>query len=231
MLRAHNRIVQSRGLGSSAAAIVAGLALGWGIARPGQPLDRDWALGVATQIEGHPDNAAPAIFGGAQLSWLDGDPTPAADVISHASGARESAVHHVGLEIDPRVHPVVFVPQRRVLTSAARAVMPKNVPHGDAVRQVLSACLLVTSLSHHPEHLMAATQDWLHQPFRRDLMPESADLIDQLRACGVPAVISGAGSTVLALGTTDQLAGVAEADTRDFAVHQVGFGAGVQLHA
>ena len=109
--------------------------------------------------------------------------------------------------------------------------MPKNVPHGDAVRQVLSACLLVTSLSHHPEHLMAATQDWLHQPFRRDLMPESADLIDQLRACGVPAVISGAGSTVLALGTTDQLAGVAEADTRDFAVHQVGFGAGVQLHA
>lgn len=235
MLHAHNRIAQSRGLGSSAAAIVAGLALGWGIARPGQPLDRDWALGVATQIEGHPDNAAPAIFGGAQLSWLDGDSASAADVISHASGARESisvsAVHHVDLEIDPRIHPVVFVPQRRVPTSAARAVMPHSVPHDDAVRQVLSACLLVTSLSHHPEHLMAATQDWLHQPFRRDLMPESADLIDQLRACGVPAVISGAGSTVLALGTTDQLAGVAGADTRDFAVHQVGFGAGVQLHA
>ncbi|MDU3272889.1 MAG: hypothetical protein E7D41_05790, partial [Cutibacterium sp.] len=119
MLRAHNRIAQSRGLGSSAAAIVAGLALGWGIAHPGQPLDRDWALAVATQIEGHPDNAAPAIFGGAQLSWLDGDPTPAADVISHASGARESAVHHVDLEIDPRIHPVVLVPQRRVPTSAA----------------------------------------------------------------------------------------------------------------
>ena len=211
-LTANNSIPQSRGLGSSAAAIVSGLALAWGLARPGVVLDRSALLTMAAAIEGHPDNVAPAIFGGAQLAWLDGE-----------------VVNHIGLAVNPSVMFRVCVPDRLVPTALARQVLPEQVGRGDAVHQVLAASLLVTALTASLEHLLTATQDWIHQPYRRTLMPESAALMDSLRGRGVATVISGAGPTVLALGSRDQLDKVSDVDTAGFVVYDLGLGAGAHF--
>jgi len=211
-LTAINSIPQSRGLGSSAAAVVSGLALAWGLARPGFPLDRSALLTMAAAIEGHPDNAAPAILGGAQLAWLDGE-----------------AVNHIGLTVTPSIVFRVYVPDRLVPTPLARQVLPEQVDRVDAVHQVLAASLLVTALTTSPEHLLAATQDWIHQPYRRALMPESAALTDRLRGRGVATVISGAGPTVLALGSRDQLEKVSDVDTAGFVAHDLVLGEGVHF--
>lgn len=211
-LTAHNRIPQSRGLGSSAAAVVAGLALAWALARPGEPLDRDVLLTMAAGIEGHPDNAAPAILGGAQLAWV-----------------AEDGVHHLPLEVDPSIRMRTYVPDRQVPTALARHVLPESIPRRHAVKQVLAASLFVTALTSSPDHLFEATRDWIHQPYRRSLMPESASLIDDLRGRGVPAVISGAGSTVLAIGTPEQLRGGDDVDVSAFRVTDLTLGGGVEL--
>ncbi|MGK2308471.1 homoserine kinase [Cutibacterium sp. V970] len=211
-LTAVNAIPHSRGLGSSAAAIVSGLALAWGLARPGVPLDRTELLTMAAAIEGHPDNAAPAILGGAQLAWLSGD-----------------VVNHIGLAVNPSIIFRVFVPDRHVPTALARQVLPEQVDRGDAVHQVLAASLLVTALTTAPEHLLAATQDWLHQPYRRTLMPESAALMDTLRDRGVATVVSGAGPTVLALGTREQFEAACDVDATGFVVHDLVLGEGVHV--
>ncbi|WCC80935.1 homoserine kinase [Cutibacterium equinum] len=211
-LRAVNAIPHSRGLGSSAAAIVSGLALAWGVARPAVPLDRTELLRLAAAIEGHPDNVAPAIFGGAQLAWSRGD-----------------VVHHIGLRVDPSIIGRVFIPDRHVPTALARQVLPEQVDRGDAVHQVLAASLLVTALTTAPEHLLAATEDWLHQPYRRTLMPESGALMDSLRDRGVPAVISGAGPAVLALGTRTQLEEGCDVDATGFVSRDLRVGEGVHI--
>lgn len=211
-LRAVNRIPHSRGLGSSAAAIVSGLTLAWGLARPDAPLDRTELLTMAAEIEGHPDNAAPAILGGGQLAWVS-----------------DGVVQHIGLAVNPEIVFRVHVPDRHVPTALARQVLPERIDRQDAVRQVLSASLLVTALTTSPQHLLAATRDWLHQPYRRSLMPESAELMDRLRDRGVAAVISGAGPTVLAMGTHEQLDAVRDVDTTGFEVTDLGLGGGVQL--
>ena len=211
-LAAVNSVPQSRGLGSSAAAIVSGLALAWGLARPGRPLDRTALLTMTAAIEGHPDNAAPAILGGAQLAWLDG-----------------GIVNHIGLAVNPSIIFRVCVPDRHVPTTLARQVLPEQVERAHAVHQVLAASLLITALTTSPGHLLAATQDWLHQPYRRSLMPESATLMYSLRRRGVAAVISGAGPTVLALGTRDQLDMASDVDTAGFVVHDLVLGEGVHF--
>ncbi|MCI1747750.1 MAG: homoserine kinase [Acidipropionibacterium sp.] len=211
-LSAHNRTPHSRGLGSSAAAIVSGLCLAWGLARPGEPLDRDLLLTAATTIEGHPDNAAPAILGGAQVAWM-----------------QDAVVHHIGLEVHPGIRFRVYVPDRHVPTALARHVLPETIPRSDAVHQVLASTLLVTALSTAPEHLLAATRDWIHQPYRRPLMPESGDLIDRLREVGVPAVISGAGPTVLALGTESVLSAADRVEAAGFLVSDLELAGGARL--
>lgn len=167
---------------------------------------------MAAAIEGHPDNAAPAILGGAQLAWLDGE-----------------AVNHIGLTVNPSIVFRVYVPDRLVPTPLARQVLPEQVDRVDAVHQVLAASLLVTALTTSPEHLLAATQDWIHQPYRRALMPESAALTDRLRGRGVATVISGAGPTVLALGSRDQLEKVSDVDTAGFVAHDLVLGEGAHF--
>lgn len=211
-LAAANRIPQSRGLGSSAAAIASGLCLAWGLARPGQDLDRDALLAMATAIEGHPDNAAPAILGGAQVAWNE-----------------DGRVRHIGLEVSPRISFRVYVPDRQVPTALARHVLPAEVSRADAVHQVLASALLVTALTSSPEHLLAATRDWIHQPYRRPLMPESADLMDRLRDVGVPAVISGAGPTVLALGTAPVLEAARRMEVPGFVATDLALGGAAEL--
>ncbi|MFG3707468.1 homoserine kinase [Micromonospora sp. NPDC047670] len=178
-----NRIPQARGLGSSSAAIVAGVLLARALVTDGEVrLDDAAALRLAADIEGHPDNVAPCLLGGFTLAWTE------------PSGARA-----VSLPVAAGVRPTVFVPQERGLTAAARAALPATVPHRDAALNAGRAALLVHALTAEPALLLPATVDRLHQDYRADGMPGSAALVRALRAAGVPAVVSGAGPTVLAL--------------------------------
>jgi len=178
----HNRIPHARGLGSSSAAIVAGIALARELTTGGSTLDDAAALALAAEIEGHPDNVAPCFLGGFTIAWTGTD-----------------GAHAVRLDPADSVTPVVYVPATRGLTAHARAALPTEVPHRDAVFNTARAALLVHALSTAPELLLAATEDRLHQPYRAPAMPETASLVAALREAGVPAFVSGAGPSVLAL--------------------------------
>ncbi|MBU7596384.1 homoserine kinase [Streptomyces sp. P38-E01] len=188
-----NRIPHGRGLGSSSAAICAGIVAARAVTTGGaERLDDTALLELATEIEGHPDNVAACLLGGFTLAWTD-------------SGAARA------IRMDPAdsVVPVVFVPARPVLTETARGLLPKSVPHVDAAANAGRAALLLEALTRRPELLLPATEDRLHQDYRAPAMPESVELVNRLRADGVPAVISGAGPTVLALtedGSAEKIA-------------------------
>lgn len=178
-----NAIPHARGLGSSSAAIVAGVWLARELVAGGRLLlDDDALLDLAARLEGHPDNVAPALFGGFVISGQDAD----------------GSFWAVRGSVDPRVGAVVFVPTTPVATEAARSLLPAAVPHADAAANAGRAALLVAALSGRPEELLRATEDRLHQQYRRPAMPESLALVETMRAEGIPAVISGAGPTVLA---------------------------------
>lgn len=186
-IRCHNTIPHGRGLGSSAAAIVAGLVAARALlAECGVPgIDRvvdDDVLTLATELEGHPDNVAAALAGGFTLAWT-------AD-----TGARA-----VRLSPHQAVLPVVCVPAWSMSTKTARGLLPSTVSHHDAAFNSARAGLLVAALTEVPERLLDATEDRLHQRFRAPAMPPTAELLERLRAQGIPAVLSGAGPTVLAL--------------------------------
>ncbi|XNZ00822.1 homoserine kinase [Micrococcus luteus] len=183
-LEAHNVIPHSRGLGSSAAAVVAALAGADGLLEPGDRLDADGLLDACARREGHPDNVAPALAGGATASWID-----------DATGGFRTA----GLRLHPDVVPVIAVPDTRLATHTARGLLPETVPHAVAAAQAGRAALLSHALAEDPELLLPATRDWLHQDFRAAAMPDSARLITALRRAGHAAVVSGAGPTVLVL--------------------------------
>ena len=177
-----NTIPHARGLGSSSAAIVGGVCLARGLVAGGTLLmDDDAVFRLAARLEGHPDNVAPALFGGFLVSGRD----------DGAFWAARSAV-------DPRVGAIVFVPPTPVSTQLARGLLPDAVPHADAAANAGRTALLVAALAGQPEHLHRATRDYLHQEYRRTAMPESFAFMEALRADGVAAVISGAGPTVLA---------------------------------
>ena len=187
-----NRIPHSRGLGSSAAAIVAGLTAARALVLGGEEtLDDDALLALAAEIEGHPDNVAACLLGGLTLAWTpDGGPAQA-----------------VRLPLAPALRPVVFVPATTSSTAKARKLLPETVPHADAARNAARSALLVHALSGAPELLLTATEDRLHQPYRAPAQARTAGLVAALRADGVPAVVSGAGPTVLAFaGAADDLA-------------------------
>lgn len=190
-LRCENVIPHARGLGSSSAAIVAGVWLARELVAGGRLLLGDESLlDLAARIEGHPDNVAPALLGGFVIAGQDPDGT----------------FYAVPSEVDPRIGAVVFVPPDAVTTEAARGLLPKEVPHADAAANAGRAALLVAALAGRPEELWRATADRLHQDYRRPAMPASLELVDALRAERVPAIISGAGPTVLAFtDTTDGL--------------------------
>lgn len=177
-----NVIPHARGLGSSSAAIVGGVWLARELLAGGHLLLDDAALlDIAARLEGHPDNVAPALLGGFVIAGQEGD-----------------SFFAIPGSVDPRVSAVVFIPSDPVSTEAARGLLPADVPHADAAANAGRAALLVAALSGRPEELLRATEDRLHQQYRRPAMPASLDLVEALRAEGVPAVISGAGPTVLA---------------------------------
>ena len=186
-LRALNAIPHGRGLGSSAAAIVGGLSLARGLVLSGSNLmSDDDLIALATDMEGHPDNIAAAALGGATISWME-------DRASVATGCASR------FSVDPSVRALVFLPHTQLSTGKARRMLPETVPHKDAAINAGRAALLVHALSVHPELLFAATEDHLHQEYRREAMPRSVDLVRKLRGAGVAAMISGAGPSVLVL--------------------------------
>lgn len=188
-LRCHNAVPHGRGLGSSSAAIVGGLALARALVAGGAERMSDHDLfRLAAELEGHPDNVAPAVLGGFTIAYEQDDSFEA-----------------VRLDVTSAVDFVAIVPDEPLSTEVARGLLPASVPHRDAARNAGRAALVVAGLTGRPDVLLAATEDRLHQDHRAPAMPESAALIARLRAAGLAAVVSGAGPTVLVMTPPDRV--------------------------
>jgi homoserine kinase len=183
-LKAHNVIPHGRGMGSSGAAVVSGIVAAKGLLEGIVDFTPERLLQLATDLEGHPDNVAPALFGGLTIAWED------------AKGP-----HHKKLIVHRGVSPLELVPNFKMSTATARALQPESVPHEDAVFNVSRSALLVAALTQSPELLMAATEDRLHQGYRSEAMPEAGKVIELMRANNHAAVVSGAGPSVLVLAS------------------------------
>ncbi|MBF9314080.1 homoserine kinase [Bifidobacteriaceae bacterium NR002] len=207
-LEARNQIPQARGMGSSAEAIVAAVAAAWTFAHEGE-LNREAIFEIAAAIEGHPDNVAPAVFGGLTMSWkLDaGEGKGSVRVAGEDEAPLSTGFHTVRYRVAKDISVSVFVPNFELSTELARRALPANVPYGDAIFNVSRAAMLpvafgmfgadaVKSSISRNALLFAATQDALHQQYRASLMQDSWDLVEALREAGFAAAISGAGSCV-----------------------------------
>lgn len=181
-----NRIPTSRGLGSSAAAWVGGLAAGNALL--GSPLSRERLLGLAAQAEGHPDNVAAAVFGGLTVSCGTGDRVTA-----------------VTLPVPASITWVVLVPEVTSTTAEARALLPRSVPREDAVFNVQRVALLLAGLqTAQPAALTMALDDRLHQPYRLKLFPWMTAVVAAARGAGaLGCVLSGAGPSLLSVVAGD----------------------------
>lgn len=215
-----NDIPHSRGLGSSAAAVVGGLAAANGIVAQSdsKPLTDVELVQLSSEFEGHPDNASAAVFGGAVVSYSEG------------ASPRYAAAP---LRVHPDIRLFPAIPEVRSSTAETRVLLPEQISHVDARFNVSRAALLVVALTERPDLLMAATEDKLHQPQRAPAMPASAEYLEILRRCGVPAVLSGAGPAVLALSAGSELpAEVVEFGTaHGFVVREMSVGDGVRWAA
>lgn len=199
VLRCHNSIPHSRGLGSSAAAAVAGVLAGYALA--GREPD-DAVLDLAAGFDGHADNAGASLLGGLVISWRG-----------------QQSFHAVRLEPHPELALVLLVPPGSSATKLTRALLPAAVPYADAAFTAGRSALLVHALTAAPALLLAATEDRLHQPYRWSAYPATGRLVEELRAAGVPAAISGAGPAVLALLVNGGLP--AEVATPGFTQHHL----------
>jgi homoserine kinase len=191
-VRALNVIPHGRGLGSSASAIVGGLSLARALVLTGiDKMSDEKLLQLATEMEGHPDNVAAALYGNAVVAWQEDQ---------HGKDVAQA----ISLSVDTRIRAIAFIPSTAVATSKARKMLPEMIPHRDAARNSANSALLVHALTLRPDLLFRATQDFLHQSYRQDAMPASFALLTKLRGAGVAAFISGAGPTVLALHTGNE---------------------------
>lgn len=216
VLHCTNRIPHGRGLGSSAAAIVAGAMGARALAVDGEEILTDQVVfDLSTELEGHPDNVAACLFGGLTVAWTDAGP------------------HAVRLEPRP-VATVAFVAAEKLKTRAARGLLPADVPHADAAANSARAALLVAALTGAGsagagvdlDLLLAACDDRLHQPYREPAMPGSVALVRDLRASGFPAVISGAGPTVLAFAQVGDAARLLARAPAGFVAHEIAIDSG-----
>ena len=191
-VRALNVIPHGRGLGSSASAIIGGLVLARALVLTGTDKMSDEALlNLATEMEGHPDNVAAALFGGATVAWKE--------LVNGKEVARS-----IQIPVDPRIRAMAFIPSNALATKKARTLLPTSIPFADAQRNSTNTALLMHALTIRPDLLFSATEDFLHQSYRSEAMPASFALMTKLRAAGVAAFISGAGPTVMALHTGNQ---------------------------
>jgi homoserine kinase len=219
IVRCRNDIPHSRGLGSSAAAVVGGLAAANGlVAQAGWSAltERD-LIQLSSDFEGHPDNASAAVLGGAVVSWTD-------------SSARLPRYAAAPLRLHPDIRLFTAIPEQRSSTAETRVLLPDQVSHHDARFNVSRAALLVLALTERPDLLMEATEDVLHQPQRAAAMPASAEYLRILRRCGVAAVLSGAGPAVIALTSKPELPAEALAygAANGFTVSEMAVGDGVR---
>lgn len=196
---AENVNPHGRGLGSSASAVVAAVSAANAMVPAGSRRGKDWVLQLTSELEGHPDNVAPAIFGGLALSWQDSEQYSSTRATVAAS-----------------VIPIVAVPDFELSTEAARALLPASVGHHAAAMNAGRAALLIHALTEKPEFLLPGTEDYLHQSYRAEAMRPSAALIGALRKAGYAAVVSGAGPTVLVLANGEAQAGNALAFIESF---------------
>ncbi len=183
----------ARGLGASAVARVGGVLAANALA--GQPLDREQLLLLATELEGHPDNVAPALFGGLQIVVRD----------------RQRLIH-IAVPLPTAMKAVLLIPELRMPTQKSRKLLPQSLSRADAVRNASRTALLVTALSQGRFDLLnEATKDRLHQPARAKLFPAMFSIFDAARAAGAHcAYLSGGGSAICAL-CTDNEQGIADA--------------------
>lgn len=191
-LRALNVTPHARGLGSSASAIVGGLALARELVLGGeQYMSLEEMMALATELEGHPDNVAAAIYGGATIAWME-------DIYGVKTG------RSVSIPVHQDIAALLFIPANHLSTAKARKLLPETISHHDAVLNSSHTALLPIALATRPDLLLTATEDLLHQHYRAQAYPKSMDLVDQLRAKGIAATISGAGPSVLALHTATE---------------------------
>lgn len=185
-IRQTNNIPMARGLGSSSACIIAGLVGANHIL--GSPLTKDDLVDLAAQIEGHPDNTAPALLGGIVTAVFDG-----------------RKVHWVKQEVYTKLKFTVMIPDFELKTEKARACLPKQVSHKDAVYNLSRAALFSASLlTGKLENLRTAVHDRLHQPYRMELIPRVREVFDIAYTHGAYGVyISGAGPAVMAIADVD----------------------------
>jgi homoserine kinase len=194
-LVATNVIPHGRGLGSSGAAIVSGVLAAKGILEGVVEFSSQELLALATDMEGHPDNIAPSLFGGLTIAWMT-----------------DEGPKHKKLSVHRGVSLVVAVPDDASMsTQLARSLQPETVPHKDAIFNLSRSALLIAALIQSPELLFEATEDKLHQNYRASAMKDTDALLQSLRAKGYAAVVSGAGPSVLVLcSDPSQRLGVAD---------------------
>jgi homoserine kinase len=191
-LRCVNTIPQGRGLGSSAAAICSGLLAARALAIGGETALPDEAVfRLAAELDGHPDNVAACLAGGVTIAWMP----RAGDLGAPAAGGPRV----LRLPVPAGLRAVLCVPPFPLATAAARQALPAAIPHADAAANAARSALLVAALTGATEVLFAATEDFLHQPYRAAVMPDTAELVRRLRRAGLAAVVSGAGPAVLVL--------------------------------
>lgn len=195
-----NSIPHSRGLGSSASAAVGGLVAA--NALMGGVLTTEHLVQLSSEFEGHPDNAAASVLGGVVISWTE-------------RSATAVTYRAVRMEVHPSIVASVLVPAETSSTAQTRGLLPETVPHGDAAFNASRAALMSVALASHPEFLLAATEDRLHQSYRAPALVGTTEWVARLRDRGLAATVSGAGPTVLVLGTSPL-----PADLRDLAESQ-----------
>lgn len=196
-LRCHNRVPHGRGLGSSAAAAVAGAVAAAALLGREVDAEREALLQVAASLEGHADNAAASLLGGLVVAWKCAGGGSGGDHRDRYGATR--------LEPHAELRPVALITSQESATAATRRLLPERVSLADAAFTASRSALAVCALTERPELLLMATEDRLHQPYRRPAYPDSVALVERLRERGVPAVISGAGPTVLALPVDGEL--------------------------
>ena len=199
----HNNIPQSRGLGSSAAAAVAGVAAANGLA--GFPLDDAQVVQLSSAFEGHPDNAAASVLGNAVVSWTE----------IPVDGRTHPQYKAVSILVHPSIRAFALVPAFHASTEAVRRVLPSDVTHVDARFNVSRCAVMTVALQHHPELLWEGTRDRLHQPYRADVLSVTAEWVNRLRNKGYAAYLSGAGPTCMVLTTGDGVDEKSLQDARD----------------
>jgi len=206
VLRCINSIPHGRGLGSSAAAIVGGIVLARAMVDDGRErMTDDDVLQLALRQESHPDNLAAALHGGFTVAWLEAD-------------GRADAVRMAAHE---QVRPVVMVPSLALSTAQARTLLPESVTLAEATVNISRSALLVHALTVDPTRLLAATEDRIHQASRAGAYPDSVALVQRMRETGVPAVISGAGPSVLAFIDASNEHVLASMDEGDWIIREV----------